>query len=149
MSMEAFAEARKQKLSLLRKRKDDEASGRANDDDENDASLMIKRHFRNYDPLTGQMKRFGGIKDLPDTVEKDVDGLQESAIEEDKRRQMEELVSNASTLFRCLALTLTHVSTGPNQHRTQETELGLEKRPREETEQARKERQGGSAAPHT
>lgn len=93
MSMEEFAEARKQKLSLLRKRKTDEESGRIDDaQDTNDASLMIKRHFRNYDPLTGQMKRFGGIRELPDTVEKDVDGLQQKTIEEDNRRQLEDLV---------------------------------------------------------
>jgi coiled-coil domain-containing protein 12 len=91
MSMEAFAEARKHKLLLLRKRKADEDAGHSLASSDA-AALMIKRHFRNYDPVTGQMKRFTSARDLPDTVEKDVEGLQEQAIQEDERRRREQLV---------------------------------------------------------
>ncbi len=88
MSLEAFSAARKQKLDLLRQRRAAEQSGTASS---NDAGLLIKRHFRNYDPITGQMKRFTSARDLPDTVEKDVDGLQQQAIDEDERRRREDL----------------------------------------------------------
>lgn len=86
--MEAFSAARKQKLALLRKRRSDEQSGRTTT---NDSSLLIKRHFRNYDPITGQMKRFTSARDLPDTVEKDISGLQEQTIAEDEKRRQEDL----------------------------------------------------------
>lgn len=86
--MEAFSAARKEKLALLRKRRSDELSGRATSAD---SSLLIKRHFRNYDPITGQMKRFTSARDLPDTVEKDVSGLQEQTIAEDEKRRQEDL----------------------------------------------------------
>ncbi|PWY97899.1 cwf18-domain-containing protein [Testicularia cyperi] len=91
MSMEAFAAARKQKLALLRKRKADEEAGVEVSGSPHDAGLMIKRHFRNYDPITGQMKRFTSVKDLPDTIEKDVEGLQQQILEEDEQRRLEDL----------------------------------------------------------
>lgn len=40
------------------------------------------------------MKRFTSARDLPDTVERDVDGLQEQTIAEDERRRQEELDLN-------------------------------------------------------
>ncbi|CDU24285.1 probable coiled-coil domain-containing protein 12 (CCDC12) [Sporisorium scitamineum] len=94
MSMEAFSAARKQKLELLRQRRAAEQSGTALPTTSNDASLLIKRHFRNYDPITGQMKRFTSARDLPDTVEKDVDGLQQQTIAEDERKRQEDLDLN-------------------------------------------------------
>ncbi|GAK67405.1 mRNA splicing factor [Moesziomyces antarcticus] len=90
MSMEAFSHARKQKLLLLRQRRNDEQTGHASSRS-NDAGLLIKRHFRNYDPITGQMRRFTSARDLPDTVEKDVDGLQQSTLADDERRRKEDL----------------------------------------------------------
>lgn len=88
MSLEAFSAARKQKLDLLRQRRLAEQTGAALPDD---ASLLIKRHFRNYDPITGQMKRLTSARDLPDTVEKDVDGLQAQTIAQDELRRQEDL----------------------------------------------------------
>ncbi|EST07333.1 mRNA splicing factor, Cwf18 [Kalmanozyma brasiliensis GHG001] len=88
MSLEAFSAARKQKLDLLRQRRAAEQAGTTLPDD---ASLLIKRHFRNYDPITGQMKRFTSARDLPDTVEKDVDGLQQQTIAQDELRRQEDL----------------------------------------------------------
>ncbi|EPQ30505.1 uncharacterized protein PFL1_02031 [Pseudozyma flocculosa PF-1] len=94
--MEAASIARKSKLEALRKRKADEAAGlvdaSANDDgDGRDVGLIVKRHFRNYDPQTGQVRRFGGPKDLKDTVEEAVRGLQEQTIALDDLKRAEEL----------------------------------------------------------
>ncbi|CBQ71313.1 conserved hypothetical protein [Sporisorium reilianum SRZ2] len=94
MSMEAFSAARKQKLDLLRQRRAAEQSGTALPSSSHDASLLIKRHFRNYDPITGQIRRFTSARDLPDTVEKDVEGLQQQTIAEDERRRNEDLDLN-------------------------------------------------------
>ncbi|CDW97962.1 hypothetical protein, partial [Sporisorium scitamineum] len=40
------------------------------------------------------MKRFTSARDLPDTVEKDVDGLQQQTIAEDERKRQEDLDLN-------------------------------------------------------
>ncbi|SPO30435.1 probable Coiled-coil domain-containing protein 12 (CCDC12) [Ustilago trichophora] len=87
MSMEAFSAARKQKLALLRKRRHEESTGTLSPS----SSSLIKRHFRNYDPLTGQFKRFTSARDLPDTVEKDVSTLQSDTIALDEQRRKEDL----------------------------------------------------------
>ena len=85
--MEAFSAARKQKLLLLRQQRTAEASGQTAPD----AGLLIKRHFRNYDPLTGQFRRFTSARDLPDTVEKDIANVQADTIALDEQRRKEDL----------------------------------------------------------
>ncbi|KAJ1021464.1 hypothetical protein NDA13_005505 [Ustilago tritici] len=95
MSMEAFTQARKAKLALLRARRSAEQSGHtpssSSSSSSSSPSLLIKRHFRNYDLITGQLKRFTSARDLPDTVEKDVCGLQAETIAEDEQRRREDL----------------------------------------------------------
>ncbi|KAJ1020315.1 hypothetical protein NDA18_005911 [Ustilago nuda] len=92
MSMEAFTQARRAKLALLRARRSAEQSGHTpSSSSSSTPSLLIKRHFRNYDPITGQLKRFTSARDLPDTVEKDVCGLQAETIAEDEQRRREDL----------------------------------------------------------
>ncbi|SNX87836.1 probable Coiled-coil domain-containing protein 12 (CCDC12) [Melanopsichium pennsylvanicum] len=78
MSMEAFSQARKQKLALLRAHRSAEASGQHLP--HSSSSSQIKRHFRNYDPITGQFRRFTSARDLPDTIEKDTADLQSTTI---------------------------------------------------------------------
>lgn len=90
MSMEAFSAARKRKLALLRAHRSAEQSGEVQHSS-SDPALLIKRHFRNYDPVTGQMKRFTSARDLPDTVEKDVQMLQQDTIAQAERLRQEEL----------------------------------------------------------
>ncbi|KAN0064910.1 hypothetical protein ACQY0O_001967 [Thecaphora frezii] len=93
-AMEAASIARKAKLEALRKRKADEAAGLVSQNaaaGDNDVGLTVKRHFRNYDPQTGQVRRFGGPKELQDTVENAVEGLQEDVIALDEIKRAEEL----------------------------------------------------------
>ncbi|PWN47756.1 hypothetical protein IE53DRAFT_412820 [Violaceomyces palustris] len=93
--MEAASIARKQKLQLLRKRRDDEQAGLVPKDggggQDEEVSLLVKRSFRNYDPTTGQAKRFKGPRDLEDTVEKVMEGVQERILAEDDSKRKEEL----------------------------------------------------------
>ncbi|GAC94231.1 hypothetical protein PHSY_001802 [Pseudozyma hubeiensis SY62] len=97
MSLEEFSAARKQKLSLLRSLREAEQSSTPLPSSSSTSlrqASLIKRHFRNYDPITGQMKRFTSARDLPDTVEKDVDGLQQRIISDDEQKRQEELDLN-------------------------------------------------------
>ena len=91
MSLEEFSRARKHKLSLLRSLRVAEQTNSSLGSTSVQASRAIKRHFRNYDPITGQLKRLTSARDLPDTVEKHVDGLERQTIQQDERQRNEQL----------------------------------------------------------
>ncbi|EKM82486.1 hypothetical protein AGABI1DRAFT_111101 [Agaricus bisporus var. burnettii JB137-S8] len=84
MSLAAASEARKTRLTALRKRK----TGEATDDS---AEPAFKP--RNFDPETRTIKKHTRDDDveMQDTVEKDVAELAEEIIQEDKARQAQEL----------------------------------------------------------
>lgn len=89
--MESISAARKQKLALLRKRRTLEQTGQPIPSSSSSSYSLIKRHFRNYDPLTGQLRRFTSHTTLPDTVEKDVATLQSDTVAEDEKRRKQDL----------------------------------------------------------
>jgi coiled-coil domain-containing protein 12 len=47
--------------------------------------------FRNYDPQTKTIKK-GGLREVQDTVEKEVEGVAQKIIEEDNARRVQDLV---------------------------------------------------------
>lgn len=100
MSLEAASASRKAKLDLLRKRKADEEAGvaapsraiaPAGSDEDEDMGAAVKRSFRNFDPNSRQAKKHR--QEVLDTIEKDVQGVQERIIKEDELKRKEELVS--------------------------------------------------------
>ncbi|KAF9447668.1 mRNA splicing factor [Macrolepiota fuliginosa MF-IS2] len=84
MSLVEASEARKARLVALRKRKDGEAT--------DDAAEPIFK-TRNFDPESRTIKKHARDDDIEmeDTVEKNVAGLAEKIVQEDKVRQAQEL----------------------------------------------------------
>ncbi|GAA5896295.1 hypothetical protein JCM8208_001839 [Rhodotorula glutinis] len=90
MSLQEAADARKQKLAALKKRKAAALTGQrdpADADDTNDAEGF---KFRNYDPDTGKARKHART-DEADTVEKQVEGLADQAIAQDELQRAQEL----------------------------------------------------------
>ncbi|GAA5942722.1 hypothetical protein JCM3775_005026 [Rhodotorula graminis] len=91
MSLQEAAEARKQKLAALKKRKAAALTGTkdsADADDNNPDAEGFK--FRNYDPDTGKARKHART-DEADTVEKQVEGLADQAIAQDELQRAQEL----------------------------------------------------------
>lgn len=82
MSLEAIAAARKRKLALLRSSRDSPSSS---------PHALIKRHFRNYDPSTGQFRRHPLTRPLPDTVEANTANIASETIAEHEKGRKEDL----------------------------------------------------------
>ncbi|KAK2466744.1 hypothetical protein APHAL10511_001002 [Amanita phalloides] len=81
MSLLEASEARKARLTALRKRK-----AGANDEEE----TILKN--RNFDPETRTLRKHAKTdEDMQDTVEKDIAGLAEDIIAEDEQRRQQEL----------------------------------------------------------
>ncbi|KIL00934.1 hypothetical protein PAXRUDRAFT_821140 [Paxillus rubicundulus Ve08.2h10] len=83
MSLQEASDARKERLSALRKRKEGGVT------DENGGSVLLNR---NFDPETRTLRKHtqnGALTE--DTIEKDVDGMVERIIVEDEQRRAQEL----------------------------------------------------------
>ncbi|KAM0750946.1 hypothetical protein T439DRAFT_356673 [Meredithblackwellia eburnea MCA 4105] len=83
--------SRKEKLAMLKKRKQLHDSGDAppaNGEQNGDKPEVFR--FRNYDPNTGEARKHARLEE-EDTVEKQVEGLAEKVILEDELRRGEEL----------------------------------------------------------
>ncbi|EIW51748.1 mRNA splicing factor [Trametes versicolor FP-101664 SS1] len=87
MSLAEASEARKARLTALRKRKAGEATDEAGADDE-----PVIKH-RSFDPDTRTLKKHAQDEDvqMEDTVEHQVEGLAEKIIAEDAERRAQDL----------------------------------------------------------
>ncbi|KIP06031.1 hypothetical protein PHLGIDRAFT_46883, partial [Phlebiopsis gigantea 11061_1 CR5-6] len=86
MSLQDASDARKARLSALRKRK----AGEVVDETRSSAEPVIKH--RTFDPTTRTLKKHVNDDDVEmDTVEKNVEGLAEEIIKEDAERRAQEL----------------------------------------------------------
>ncbi|KAF9653073.1 mRNA splicing factor [Thelephora ganbajun] len=87
MSLAENAQARKDRLLALRKRR----AGEAVEDEVVNAEPFIKN--RNFDPETRTLKKRGNDEDveMEDTVERNVEGLAEQIIREDAEKRAQEL----------------------------------------------------------
>ncbi|KIJ35756.1 hypothetical protein M422DRAFT_51369 [Sphaerobolus stellatus SS14] len=86
MSLAEAANARKERLLALRKRKAGELDG---EDSENTETVKLKP--RNFDPETRTLRKHDPSVQIEDTVEKTVEGLAEKIIAEEAERRQQEL----------------------------------------------------------
>ncbi|GAA5853419.1 hypothetical protein JCM3766R1_005883 [Sporobolomyces carnicolor] len=89
MSLQAAADARKEKLAALKKRKTlHDAGDAAPVQSSADKPEVFK--FRNFDPATGLARKHART-DEDDTVEKQTDGLADQVIAQDQQARAQEL----------------------------------------------------------
>ncbi|GAA5864372.1 hypothetical protein JCM5353_007127 [Sporobolomyces roseus] len=90
MSLQAAADARKEKLAALKKRKTLHDSGDQDSSNQlsNDKPAAFK--FRNFDPETGLARKHARTEE-DETVEKQTDGLADQVIAEDQQARQQEL----------------------------------------------------------
>jgi hypothetical protein len=91
---------------------------------------------RNFDPESRTLRKLGHKDEalLADTVEKNVEGLAEKIVEEDKARRAKELVRSTRHLT---FLKVIDRLSGHTQYRSQTCELGSQKRIEQEAGQVR------------
>ncbi|KAL8286625.1 hypothetical protein RQP46_004153 [Phenoliferia psychrophenolica] len=91
MSLQDAAVSRKEKLAMLKKRKELHETNptAAASTDAGDKSSDVFR-FRNYDPETGSARKHARM-DEDETVEAQVEGLVDKVVAEDEARRAEEL----------------------------------------------------------
>lgn len=88
--MEAAAEQRRLKIDALRRLRRAEAQGDAAAAAADEVGRAVKRSFRSYDPVRHSVREFA-TADLPDTVEKDVAGVQEGVLAQAAAQEHEQL----------------------------------------------------------
>ncbi|GAA5941001.1 CCDC12/cwf18 family protein [Sporobolomyces koalae] len=90
MSLQAAADARKEKLAALKKRKTLHESGQSNALEHADTDRAEVFKFRNYDPETGLARKHARTAEV-ETVEQETDGLADQVIAQDEQTRAQEL----------------------------------------------------------
>ncbi|GAA5883319.1 hypothetical protein JCM16303_006688 [Sporobolomyces ruberrimus] len=90
MSLQAAANARKEKLAALKKRKTLHDSGDSGPAQSTDSDKPEVFKFRNFDPETGLARKHARTEES-ETVEKQTDGLADEVIAQDEQARAQEL----------------------------------------------------------